>query len=212
MQMLTYPECAKNMIKKNVVLGSALAECFLKKMRKDGYIRYKEGSEFFDTAEDDEENPQEDRPKLKPLDDKIKNRLEKVRDLVLFRYGSTGVTDAINRAVEIKNLIPVYPVKNIRSFTCDGSKGIFRDCMLVHPGTTVRELCKLLSGEMDKHFLFAEGVNGQRLGEDEEITKDNNIIKFTTASTENVTHKDPIKQEKKPSTTKKKEKEEETQD
>lgn len=46
-------------------------------------------------------------------------RLEKIRDLVLFRYGATGVQDAIKKAVEIKGYIPVYPVKNLNKFTSD---------------------------------------------------------------------------------------------
>lgn len=150
-------------------------ECFLKKLRKDGYIRYTEGSEFFDTAED-ETNPPEGLPPLKPLDAKTKARLEKVKDLVLFRYGSTGVKDAISRAVESRGLIPVYPVKSIHNFTCDGyicttyvndivnrTKGVFRDCLLIFPKTTVREFCGMLSSEMEKHFLYAEGANGQRV-------------------------------------------------
>jgi len=172
----------------NIVLTSALAECFLKKMEKDGYIRYISGSDNFTLAEDEEL----EKTSLKIADAKIKQRLEKIRDLILFRYGTTGVADVIKKAVEVANLIPVYPVKNIHNFTCDGSKSIFRDCLLTYPGTTIREFCKQLSGEMDKHFLFAEGVDGRRLGEDEEITYENNIIKFTTAATEtsNVTHKE----------------------
>lgn len=81
-------------------------------------IRYTEGSETFATAED-EEDSSDDTP-LKKLDEKTKARLEKVRDLVLFRYGSTGVQDAIKKAVECKQLIAVYPVKNIHNFTTDG--------------------------------------------------------------------------------------------
>lgn len=100
---------------------------------------------------------------MKPLDDKLKNRLEKVQDLVLFRYGSTGVQEAIKRAVEAQKLIPVYPVKSIHNFTCDNSKDVFKDCYLVHPGTTVRELSRMISQEMEKHFLYAEGASGQRV-------------------------------------------------
>lgn len=97
--------------------------------------------------------------------------------------------------------------------------------MLVYPGTTVREFCKMLSGEMDKHFLYAEGVTGQRvicinllrclliiwmqMGEDEELTKDNNIVKFVTAAAEtsNVTHKETKQQDTKGKATTKKNKE-----
>jgi ribosome-binding ATPase YchF (GTP1/OBG family) len=97
-----------------VVLSSALAEIFLRKMQKDGFIKYIEGSDTITTAEDDPSL------NLKPLDEKTKARLEKVKDLVLFRYGSTGIQDAISKAVETKELIPVYPVKSIHNFTSDG--------------------------------------------------------------------------------------------
>jgi len=64
----------------------------------------------------------------------------------------------------------------------------------------------MLSQEMEKHFLYAEGVDGRRLGEDEIITKDNSVMKFTTAATttNNVTSKETEKkQETKPKPPKK---------
>ncbi len=85
-------------------------------MSKDGYIRYTEGCEFFDTAED-EEVPPSGKPKLKLLDDKLRKRLDKIKDLILLRFGTTGVQDAIKKAVQCRHLIPVYPVKNIHNFT-----------------------------------------------------------------------------------------------
>lgn len=125
------------------------------------------------------------------MDEKQKMRLEKINDLILLRYGTTGVQDAIKKAVEIKNLTPIYPVKSLHNFTCDGSKAVFQDCMLIYPHTTVREFTGMLSSEMEKHFLYAEGLSGQRMGEDEELTAENNIIKITTAASEtsNVTFK-----------------------
>ncbi len=38
-------------------------------------------------------------------------------------YGSTGVQSAIKAAVDTKNFIPVYPVRNLNSFCCDGDRG-----------------------------------------------------------------------------------------
>lgn len=38
-------------------------------------------------------------------------------DLVLYRYGSTGVQDVLVRAIEMLGVIPVYPVKNLSSFS-----------------------------------------------------------------------------------------------
>jgi len=58
-----------------VVLSSALGECFLKKMRKSGYIRYEDGAGDFATAKDDlEYPPPEGTPPLKTLDPKIEKR------------------------------------------------------------------------------------------------------------------------------------------
>lgn len=43
------------------------------------------------------------------------------------------------------------------------SKGVFRDCMLVYPGTTVRDFCHQVSPDMEKHMLYAEGADGKRV-------------------------------------------------
>lgn len=106
--------------KSQVVLASALAECFLKKMRKSNYIRYEDGADNFTLAKDEEEDDagsmavggstpvvggEGSSSLLAPLkkpDPKLERRLEKIRDLVLFRYGSTGVYDAIKKAVTMR--------------------------------------------------------------------------------------------------------------
>ncbi|EGG24944.1 hypothetical protein DFA_03189 [Cavenderia fasciculata] len=156
---------------------SALAEIFLRKMKSQNYINYKEGDDNFDTNET--------LSTLKKCDEKLFSRLEKLRDLVLFRYGSTGVQETIKAAVELKEYIPVYPVKNLKSLSCDKAGGsILRDCMLVPKGTKVREFAGMLHPDLEKFYLYAEGMNGQRLGEEEEITNLNNIIKYTTAAVE----------------------------
>jgi len=50
----------------------------------------------------------------------LKEKLERIRDLILLRYNSTGVQDAIKDAVSMAGLVPVYPVRNIHNFTSDG--------------------------------------------------------------------------------------------
>lgn len=143
----------------------------------------------------------------------------------MFRYGSTGVQEAIKKAVHTKGYFPAYPVKNIHKFTCDRTTHVFRDCILLPPGTTMREFAHIIDQNLEKYFAHAEGVAGQRvcrllptynisllsfakhfnikiitpnleicllyvdffnfygfvqqLGEDEEVTLENNIIKFT---------------------------------
>jgi ribosome-binding ATPase YchF (GTP1/OBG family) len=52
---------------------------------------------------------------------------------VLYRFGSTGVNQVLTRAAEILGLTPVFPVRNIATFSSgDGREGgVFRDCVLV---------------------------------------------------------------------------------
>ncbi|OZJ03857.1 hypothetical protein BZG36_03675 [Bifiguratus adelaidae] len=161
-----------------LVLTSALAENFLRKMQAQGYLRYEEGTDIVETKED---LPDSD---LKPLDEKLKNRIERVQDLVLYRYGSTGVQEVLQKTVQILGMIPVYPVKNIHNFTSGSGQnkgGAFKDCVLVWPGTTVREFAKMLHDEIDKYYLYAETVGNIRLAEDTVITEDCNIIAYRTA-------------------------------
>eukprot|EP01112_Ceratiomyxa_fruticulosa_P001751 TRINITY_DN11911_c0_g1_i1.p1 TRINITY_DN11911_c0_g1~~TRINITY_DN11911_c0_g1_i1.p1 ORF type:complete len:429 (-),score=70.42 TRINITY_DN11911_c0_g1_i1:22-1308(-) len=165
-----------------MVPTSALTEIFLRKLNAQKFIVYKEGDEVFYTQED-EDLEQSERDKLKALDEKTRARLEKVKDLVMFRYGGTGIQNAIKLAVDSRGLIPVYPVKNLHSMSCDKNGGsVFRDCILVPPNTTVREIAGKLHPELDKYFLYAEGPRGVRRGENEVNTPKKNNIKFTTAS------------------------------
>ncbi|KAJ2723148.1 hypothetical protein GGI07_002851 [Coemansia sp. Benny D115] len=177
----------------NIVLTSALAECFLRKMQKQSYIEYETGKDDFYVKEDG-------RPSLKPVDDKVRRRLENIRDLVLFRYGSTGVQETLVRAVETLGYIPVYPVKSLAGLSSKGeapaapasaSAGFFHDCVLVRPGTTVREFAgKLHNQAIASAYAGAETVGGVMLAEDDVIVPGkNNIIRYST--------KDPAAQTKK---------------
>ncbi|KAJ3410553.1 hypothetical protein HDV05_003655 [Chytridiales sp. JEL 0842] len=164
-----------------IVLTSALAEMFLRKLAKQGFIRYYEGTDIVDTAEDlDPSDPL----KLKPLPPDALPRIEKVRDLVLFRYGSTGVQQALKLAVSTLGLIPVYPVRNINTFGDGGvgagkeKAGVFRDCILVRGGTTVGGVMSMVLGDAAKWCLYAETVGSVRLGEDDLITEKNCILSF----------------------------------
>ncbi|KAJ3124048.1 hypothetical protein HK098_001424 [Nowakowskiella sp. JEL0407] len=165
-----------------IVLGSALSEIFLRKLHKQKFIKYIEGTDQFLTAED-QVNPSEEE-RLKVMDEKTKKRLEKVQDLVLFRYGTTGVLDTLKCAVKVLGLIPAFPVRNINNFTSSGagkSMGVFRDCIMVKPNTTVREFAKIVHPDIERYYLYAETVGGRRLAEDELITTENNIISFKTS-------------------------------
>eukprot|EP00127_Corallochytrium_limacisporum_P001801 Clim_evm8s84 gene=Clim_evmTU8s84 len=153
-----------------IVLTSALAEAYLRKLRKQGYVKYLEGDPDFATKDELTEDDL-DYKDLKPIDDKNRKRLDRIRDLILFRYSGTGCYDAIVRAVDIKGWIPVYIVRSIANFGANDKSGlVFRDCMLVPPGTTVRRLAGMLSEDLEKNYVSCIGADGKDLAEDATIT------------------------------------------
>jgi ribosome-binding ATPase YchF (GTP1/OBG family) len=146
----------------NVVLCSAAAEHVLKSMVKKGLIEYKTGREEVVI--------------LKELDEKQEKQLQSIRDLILFRFGSTGVVTAINKAVENAQVIPVFPVNSIHNFGAREGDGCFKDVVIMREGSTFGDLAELMSGcEVD----FIEcGQTGQRVAEDAEVTRANNVVRF----------------------------------
>lgn len=61
------------------------------------------------------------------------SRIENLKDMVLYRFGSTGVVQVLSRAAELLGLVPIFPVRNVNTFTSGsaGSSSVFRDCVLV---------------------------------------------------------------------------------
>lgn len=158
-----------------LVLTSSISELFLRRLAKQGYVRYVEGSEIVDTRDDLVADGDPSGGGLKEMDEKLRNRLENLRDMVLYRFGSTGVVQVLSKAAEILGLVPVFPVKNIGNFL-DGGKA-FRDCVLVNKGTTVGEVYRKVMG--DAPLAYVEGVGGLRVSEDDEIrVGKNDILSF----------------------------------
>ncbi|EDO05761.1 GTPase family protein [Babesia bovis T2Bo] len=164
------------------VMCSALAMCFLRKMQSQGYIDFFEGDSDFYMHGDSDDDPRNDR--LKPPDEKLRTRLNNIRDLVLYRFGSTGVTSALNEATKAAGVICVYPVKNLKTFGDDESSSkAFRECITVMPGTTVREFASMLHFEIGRNFHKAVGVSGMQLAEDKVLTDEDNIVSIITKGT-----------------------------
>lgn len=137
---IDHPDADKNIAKiskaedpRRVVLCSAISEVFLRRLAKQGYIRYAEGADYFDTRDDLIEAGDRDGGGLKEMDEKLKTRIENLKDLVLFRFGSTGVIQALSRAADLLGLVPIFPVRNVHTFGSGsaGSTAVFRDCVLV---------------------------------------------------------------------------------
>lgn len=185
---IDHPDADKNIAKiakqqdpNSIVLCSAISEIFLRKMAKQGYIRYTEGSEFVDTREDLIADGDPDGGGLKELDEKNRNRIENLKDMVLYRFGSTGVVHVLTKAAEILGLVPVFPVRNIATFGSGGvgegmgsNKGVFRDCVLVKKGSTVGDVARKVMG--DAPIAYIEGAGGLRVAEDQLVAVGKNDV------------------------------------
>lgn len=76
---IDHPDADKNVAKiaklndpKSLVLCSAISEVFLRKLAKQGFIKYQEGSEFVDTREDLIDDGDPEGGGLKEMDEKLK--------------------------------------------------------------------------------------------------------------------------------------------
>ncbi len=183
---IDHPDADKNIAKiakmqdpQSIVLCSAISEVFLRKLAKQGFVRYVEGSEFVDTREDLLEVGEEDGGGLKELDEKLRTRIENLKDMVLYRFGSTGVVQVLSRAAELLGLVPVFPVRNIHGFRSGaaGSNAVFRDCVLVKKGTTVRDCARKVMG--DAPLAYVEGAGGIRVSEDEIVEVGKNDVSLS---------------------------------
>ncbi|KAK3403021.1 P-loop containing nucleoside triphosphate hydrolase protein [Sordaria brevicollis] len=182
---IDHPDADKNIAKiakmqdpNSIVLCSAISEIFLRKMAKQGYIKYTEGSEFVDTREDLIADGDPDGGGLKELDEKNRNRIENLKDMVLYRFGSTGVNQVLSKAAEILGLVPVFPVRNTTTFTSganeSANKAVFRDCVLVKKNSTVADVARKIMG--DAPIAYVEGAGGIRVAEDQVVTVGKNDI------------------------------------
>ena len=170
---IDHPDADKNIAKiakmqdpRSIVLCSAISEVFLRKLAKQGFVRYVEGSDFVDARNDLIEMGEADGGGLKELDEKLKTRIENLKDMVLFRFGSTGVVQVLSRAAELLGLVPVFPVKNVHAFAAGlGSSAVFRDCVLIKKASTVGDCARKIMGDVS--IAYTEGAGGERVSEED---------------------------------------------
>lgn len=176
---MDHPDADKNVSKimlkypnSKIILTSSITEVLLRKLANQNYIKYDSGTEFVDTIDDLGPDCG-----LKPIDDKLRNRLDNIRDLVLYRFGSTGVVQLLQAAADLLNLVPMYPVRNIHNFTGGSGDSVFRDCILVRKGTPVIHAARIIMGDVT--IAHIEGVGGNRVSEEDLIDKGvNDILSF----------------------------------
>jgi len=150
-----------------VVPTSAEAELALRKAAKAGLIKYIPGSSSFEVV-----------GRLTPEQRKA---LDYIEENVLKRYGSTGVQDALDKAVfELLGMIAVFPVENEKKLT-DSKGNVLPDVYLVHRDSTARDLAYEIHTELGEKFAFAiDALTGRRLGSDEKLSH-RMIVKIVTA-------------------------------
>lgn len=133
---------AKHNDPRTLVLTSSITEIFLRKLARQKFIKYEEGTEFADTIED--LGPE---CGLRDMDERTKTRLENARDMVLFRHGSTGVVSILQKAVEMMELTPVWIVRNIHTFAHnEKNDGAFREVGLAKIGSRIGDIGKSIHG------------------------------------------------------------------
>jgi hypothetical protein len=146
-----------------VVPTSAEAELALTHASKKGLISYKPGSDRFEIL------------KASELTDKQQKGLEFIKTHVLERCGSTGIQQCIEEAVNMLDLIVVYPVEDDTHLT-DKEGRILPDAYLMPRGSTAKDLAYKVHTDIGDHFVRAIDARTHRIiGADYQL-KDGDVI------------------------------------
>ncbi len=153
----------------NVVPCSAEAELALRRAGEKGLIGYNPGDCRL-TAK----NPEK-------LTEAQKKALELIQEQILYKFGSTGVQEAINTAFfELLQMVAVYPVEDSEHLS-DHKGRVLPDVYLVPYGTTVRQLAYIIHTELGDSFIHAIDIRGKnRIGEDY-VLKDRDVVSIVSA-------------------------------
>ncbi|KAK9446419.1 P-loop containing nucleoside triphosphate hydrolase protein [Limtongia smithiae] len=155
-----------------IVFTSAISEVFIKRLVKQGYAHYEEGGSDIITAKEDPEHVYG----LKPIvDERLQMRIDTLRDMLFYRWKGTGIVHALQAAARTLNLVPVFTVRNIHTFTNSSTdEGVFKDCVLVRRGTQVGTVLRRIMGDVP--IAFVEGVGGVRVAKSEAVSEGRNDI------------------------------------
>lgn len=112
---------------------------------------------------------------MKKLDASVEGRLNKIMDMVLFRFGSTGVWKVIQAAVECMHPVIVYPVTSFTNLK--GVRGnTLGSCYMLHEHATVMDLKTLLISSENIPCASIEAEDGRDMGEEDEIVS-NSVVR-----------------------------------
>ena len=107
--------------------------------------------------------------------------LEVIQEQILYKFGSTGIQEAINTAfLELLQMVAVYPVEDSEHLS-DHKGRVLPDVYLVPYGTTARQLAYIIHTELGDSFIHAIDIRGKnRIGEDY-VLKNRDVISIISA-------------------------------
>ncbi|MFW5911930.1 MAG: redox-regulated ATPase YchF [Candidatus Hadarchaeota archaeon] len=151
----------------SVVPMSCESELALRRAAENDLIDYNPGDSSFEVIEPG------------GLTNKQASALESVKD-ILDEWGSTGVQEAIDKAIyDLLKMIVVYPVENENKLT-DKKGNVLPDAILVPEGTTAREFAYEIHSDLGDTFIHAVDVrSNRRVGEDYKV-KNGDIIRVVS--------------------------------
>jgi hypothetical protein len=143
---------------------SAEYELALRNAADHKFINYVPGSNSFEITHD--------------LNEKQKHALQLIHDKILERYGSTGVQDALNKAVfDLLEYIVVYPVEDETHYK--SKKGnVLPDAILLKTGSTALDLAFKIHTDIGNNFVKAMDVRTHRIIAKDHELKNRDIIKI----------------------------------
>jgi len=152
-----------------VVPTCAEAELALRRAAEAGLIAYTPGDGDFKVR-----NPEK-------LTEGQMRALDRIREKVFKKYGSTGLQQAINEAFfGLLNMITVYPVENAEKLMNHHGQ-VLPDCFLVPRGTTARQFASVIHTDLAEGFIYAvDARTKKRLG-DTYILGDRDVIQIVSA-------------------------------
>jgi len=149
-----------------IVPSSAEAELALRKAASKGLIEYLPGDSDFEVKTE--------------LTKRQEKALEYIREKVLKRWGSTGVQEAINRAIfDVLGYVAVFPVENETKLT-DHEGLVLPDVFLLPRGSTARDLAYVIHTELGEKFAFAIDVRTKRRLPADYMVQHRDVIKIVT--------------------------------
>ncbi len=79
------------------------------------------------------------------------------------RYGSTGVWEAVQAAIDSEEMVVAYPVRSQTNYVGISENGrVFSDAILLRKGATPLDVARKIGDGAERHVLFVEEEDGRR--------------------------------------------------